>query len=219
MPSASSLSATHRVRMVLASAGIAAGAVFAAAPAADAATSVPAAVAHHHSAGSHHHARHHHAARPALSFGDRGRAVRWVQRRLGVRPTAYFGHHTRHAVRRFQRHHGLPASGVVGRRTWRALHGRGHYAHTVHHARAHHAHVHHTSAASRTRAQKIDRVISVARSQRGKPYVWGAAGPRAFDCSGYVQWVYRHALGRTLPHYTDSQYAATKHIHARAHLR
>jgi cell wall-associated NlpC family hydrolase len=54
----------------------------------------------------------------------------------------------------------------------------------------------------------------VARAQRGKPYVWGAAGPRAFDCSGYVQWVYRHALGIRLPKYTDTQYGALPHIRA-----
>ena len=63
-----------------------------------------------------------------------------------------------------------------------------------------------------TRAQKINRVIAVARAQRGKPYVWGAAGPRAFDCSGYVQWVYRQALGIHLPKYTDTQYAHTRHV-------
>jgi cell wall-associated NlpC family hydrolase len=59
------------------------------------------------------------------------------------------------------------------------------------------------------------RVLAVARAQRGKPYVWGAAGPRAFDCSGYVQWVYRHALGKRLPKYTDTQWAVLKHISRR----
>jgi cell wall-associated NlpC family hydrolase len=33
------------------------------------------------------------------------------------------------------------------------------------------------------------------------PYVWGATGPRAFDCSGLVIWAYgmagRHGLPRT----------------------
>jgi cell wall-associated NlpC family hydrolase len=55
-------------------------------------------------------------------------------------------------------------------------------------------------------------VLAVAKRQRGKRYVWGASGPHAFDCSGYVQYVFRHALGRHLPKYTDTQYAVLRHI-------
>ncbi|WP_241481689.1 C40 family peptidase [Nocardiopsis gilva] len=42
--------------------------------------------------------------------------------------------------------------------------------------------------------------VSHALNQVGKPYRYGAAGPRAFDCSGLVQWSYRRAgksTGRT----------------------
>jgi cell wall-associated NlpC family hydrolase len=38
-----------------------------------------------------------------------------------------------------------------------------------------------------TRAE-VARFITAAASRLGMPYVWGAAGPRAFDCSGLVQW-------------------------------
>ena len=31
-------------------------------------------------------------------------------------------------------------------------------------------------------------MISVASSKLGCPYVWGAKGPNAFDCSGFVYW-------------------------------
>lgn len=34
------------------------------------------------------------------------------------------------------------------------------------------------------------RIVQLALAQVGKPYVWGAAGPTAFDCSGLVQWLY-----------------------------
>ena len=37
------------------------------------------------------------------------------------------------------------------------------------------------------------RVVRIALAQRGKRYVRGAAGPRAFDCSGLVLYSYRHA--------------------------
>jgi hypothetical protein len=36
-----------------------------------------------------------------------------------------------------------------------------------------------------------ERVVAVALLQRGKPYLFGAAGPDAFDCSGLVQWVFQ----------------------------
>lgn len=35
-------------------------------------------------------------------------------------------------------------------------------------------------------------VVSFASTEFGKPYVWGAAGPNTFDCSGLVQFVYKH---------------------------
>lgn len=37
------------------------------------------------------------------------------------------------------------------------------------------------------------RVVQIAMAQRGKRYVYGASGPRAFDCSGLVRYVYRMA--------------------------
>ncbi len=36
---------------------------------------------------------------------------------------------------------------------------------------------------------KADEVIVEAKKHLGKPYVWGAAGPNSFDCSGYVSYV------------------------------
>ena len=53
--------------------------------------------------------------------------------------------------------------------------------------------------------------IAEARKQVGKPYVWGAAGPNSFDCSGLTMWAWR-AGGVSLPHFSGAQYAATTHI-------
>jgi cell wall-associated NlpC family hydrolase len=47
--------------------------------------------------------------------------------------------------------------------------------------------------------------VAKAREKTGRPYVWGATGPNAFDCSGLVQWAYRKA-GRKLPRVTYAQY-------------
>lgn len=49
-------------------------------------------------------------------------------------------------------------------------------------------------------------VLDYAYSKIGYPYVWGAKGPDAFDCSGFVAWCYRQ-IGISLPSYTESLYA------------
>ncbi|MGN6244786.1 MAG: C40 family peptidase [Motilibacteraceae bacterium] len=53
--------------------------------------------------------------------------------------------------------------------------------------------------------------VSVALSKVGDPYVWGAAGPSAFDCSGLMMYAWR-AAGVSLPHYTVAQYNAIRHV-------
>lgn len=57
-----------------------------------------------------------------LQSGDRGAAVKLLQRALHVNVNGVFGASTRQAVTRFQRGHRLPADGVVGPQTRRALH-------------------------------------------------------------------------------------------------
>lgn len=48
-------------------------------------------------------------------------------------------------------------------------------------------------------------VVDLAKQQLGKPYVWGATGPRSFDCSGLVQYVFSRAAGINLPRVTTQQ--------------
>jgi cell wall-associated NlpC family hydrolase len=54
-------------------------------------------------------------------------------------------------------------------------------------------------------------VVSYAYKFMGKPYVWGAAGPSAFDCSGFTLYVYR-SFGVNLGHYTGTQFATGKAV-------
>jgi cell wall-associated NlpC family hydrolase len=64
---------------------------------------------------------------------------------------------------------------------------------------------------SQAQRQKIvAKVLTWAKRQKGKPYVYGAAGPNAFDCSGFVGYVYKKA-GVRLPRTTGSIYAGVKH--------
>lgn len=49
-----------------------------------------------------------------------------------------------------------------------------------------------------------DRALAAARTKVGSPYVYGAAGPSAFDCSGLVHWAYQQA-GVDLPRVSNAQ--------------
>ncbi|MFF3317135.1 NlpC/P60 family protein [Streptomyces sp. NPDC003035] len=53
--------------------------------------------------------------------------------------------------------------------------------------------------------------ISFARDQIGKPYVWGATGPSAYDCSGLTQAAWRSA-GVSLPRTTYTQINAGQRV-------
>jgi hypothetical protein len=61
------------------------------------------------------------SAEVTLRKGDRGSAVRRLQRRLRLPADGVFGPLTDRAVRRFQRRHGLVADGIVGPMTRREL--------------------------------------------------------------------------------------------------
>jgi peptidoglycan DL-endopeptidase CwlO len=47
-------------------------------------------------------------------------------------------------------------------------------------------------------------MLKAAMSRRGLPYVWGAAGPNSFDCSGLVQWSFAQA-GIVMPRVAADQ--------------
>jgi cell wall-associated NlpC family hydrolase len=47
-------------------------------------------------------------------------------------------------------------------------------------------------------------MLRAAESRAGMPYVWGAAGPHAFDCSGLVQWSFAQA-GVVMPRVAADQ--------------
>lgn len=57
----------------------------------------------------------------------------------------------------------------------------------------------------------VGKVIQTALAQRGDPYVWGAEGPDAFDCSGLTLFAYR-TIGIRLPHSSRSQYTYGKSV-------
>jgi cell wall-associated NlpC family hydrolase len=60
---------------------------------------------------------------------------------------------------------------------------------------------------SRVRAQTVRarRAVQFAYRQVGKPYQWGGAGPRSYDCSGLVMAAWRKG-GISMPHRADLQH-------------
>lgn len=151
-----------------------------------------------------------------LALGDSGDMVQKVQtklKKLGYLSsgsvTGYYGEVTENAVKLFQRTNRLSADGLVGAQTMAKL--------TSDDAKKAPANAPATTGGSSNRGNSsgggsgssggskssggsystpntgtasggASALISVASSKLGSPYVWGAKGPNAFDCSGFVYW-------------------------------
>ncbi|MFF8358415.1 C40 family peptidase [Streptomyces chartreusis] len=73
------------------------------------------------------------------------------------------------------------------------------------------------SAAAQAPNARAAAAVSYAYAKLGSPYVWGATGPNAFDCSGLTQAAYREA-GVSLPRTTYAQIDAGRRV-SRSELR
>ncbi len=67
-----------------------------------------------------------------------------------------------------------------------------------------------TQSGNKAEAQKA---IAYARKQLGKPYLWAAAGPDRFDCSGLTMMAWRKG-GVSLPHWSVAQFAQARKVPA-----
>jgi cell wall-associated NlpC family hydrolase len=125
-----------------------------------------------------------------ITFRDSGPRVKLTQRVLDVSPrTGVYNTKTQRSVRKFQNRRGFAVTGVVNERTWTALENRWQ---SIHRARE-------------RINRKYHRIMSIARNQKGDPYVFGAAGPGAFDCSGLTMFVYRTAACISMQHSAIAQ--------------
>lgn len=104
------------------------------------------------------------AARADPGWADNPIAAREVLRRRAARLRAQ-RRHVAEARRRAQRHRAALLALGYGRRA-----GRG-----------------------GPPDRRVTAAVRAALSRLGCPYVWGAAGPRQFDCSGLVRWAYAQA--------------------------
>jgi cell wall-associated NlpC family hydrolase len=74
-----------------------------------------------------------------------------------------------------------------------------------------------TPAQAAVSAATSNSAVYFARSKNGAPYLYGAAGPSRFDCSGLTKWAYARAH-KTIPRTTTLQYRATIRV-AKANRR
>lgn len=70
----------------------------------------------------------------------------------------------------------------------------------------------------KAQAKRAGRAVRFAYRQLGKPYRWGGAGPRSYDCSGLAMAAWRRA-GVSLPHRADLQHRGIRRKVRLRHLR
>jgi cell wall-associated NlpC family hydrolase len=133
----------------------------------------------------------------SLKLRDSGPRVLLAQRVLDVDPrTGFFNKKTKRHVKWFQDSRGFAVTGVINERTFDALQRRWT---SIHRARV-------------RIDRKYHRVMKIARNQKGDPYVFGAAGPGAFDCSGLTMFVYQRAAGISMQHLASAQFRRADRI-------
>ncbi|MGB3828781.1 MAG: NlpC/P60 family protein [Ornithinimicrobium sp.] len=128
-------------------------------------------------------------------WGSRGGSTRSIQRIVGAYPDGIFGPKTHSRVKRWQSRNGLVADGIVGPKTSRAMglssSSRG------------------SSSASRSTSRSSSSVVTNAKRYLGVRYVWAGSSPSSgFDCSGYVNYVFKKS-GVNLPRTAASIQRAT----------
>ena len=123
--------------------------------------------------------------------GDQGDRVLAVQLRLidlgynVPKASGEFDARTARAVMTYQKQARLNQTGVVDEITWHFLmdYGKG----------------------GNYGKKDVTRLLNIAMRFGGVPYVWGGETPDGFDCSGFVQYVFRQ-IGINLPRTADVQY-------------
>jgi hypothetical protein len=66
--------------------------------------------------------------------------------------------------------------------------------------------------AARQTGPSAQQFLNAVGGKVGDPYVYGAAGPNQFDCSGLVQWGLEHIGLKNVPRTSEAQWAWVVHI-------
>ncbi|WP_210367015.1 NlpC/P60 family protein [Bacillus sp. REN3] len=97
--------------------------------------------------------------------------------------TEYYGPYTTEAVKDFQQDAGVEGDGVTGRETYKAL---GIFS--------------------------KEAIVKTAKKYEGTPYVWGGESPDGFDCSGYLNYIFREGAGVGLERTVAGMYGDGKKV-------
>ncbi|WP_444685231.1 C40 family peptidase [Alkalicoccus luteus] len=140
-----------------------------------------------------------------LQHGARNDNVRELQDRLKAAgffsgtSTGYFGDVTKRAVTQFQQRWGLTADGIVTTSTWNKLEE----VSSIHQGNA--------TPGSSGGGFNVTNLIADASALIGVPYRWGGTTTAGFDCSGFIQYVFKQN-GKNLPRTAAQQHAAGSHV-------
>ncbi|MBR1885090.1 MAG: C40 family peptidase [Schwartzia sp.] len=181
-------------------------------------------------------------AAPILKQGSEGHDVLVLQQNLKtlgyeVEPNGVFGDTTYRAVLAFQRDEKLEINGKVDRETWRALKKRasGKKAKPEEKKDASQKGVSPKETPPKDTPkneppaakvpdstpflpkQKVGAILKTAKKYMGTRYIFGGTTPKGFDCSGFVQYVFKQN-GFALPRAADEQYSLGKRVKKRAEL-
>ena len=126
-----------------------------------------------------------------LKVGDKGWKVKTVQTKLntlGLKTplTGKYSRDLEKQVRIFQKTHKLPVTGKVDDKTYFRINEAAFEKEGIH-------------------GVKGKDVVRTASKYKGVPYSFGGTTPRAFDCSGFVQYVFKKHKA-DLPRTADLQY-------------
>jgi cell wall-associated NlpC family hydrolase len=158
---------------------------------------------------------------PRLKVGAKSNSVVRLQKELNARKghnlptTGYFGKQTKKRVNKLKGKHHLKKDGVAGYQVWKILLNDKHHVSSPglsgHTSKPKPSHKHKKAVKSAHTSSKAAKAVAYAKAHLGDPYVYGAAGPHSFDCSGLTMKAWK-AAGVSLPHNTNAQYAKAKHI-------
>jgi len=57
-----------------------------------------------------------------------------------------------------------------------------------------------------------EKIAKYAKAKLGKKYVWGAVGPRSFDCSGFTRAIYKSTTGIKIPRVSRDQAKVGRYV-------
>lgn len=164
-------------------------------------------------------------ASPQLSKNDTGKDVLTLQKKLYIigyditELDGEFGEETKKAVEAFQRDNRITVTGVVTNATWRALKkakpvkGRSlsDLKITTPITKIDTTKTPASSGDYAPYGEKFitkkegEEIVAIAKQFIGVPYVFGGTTPAGFDCSGFLQYVFKQ-YGLKIPRLADEQY-------------